>query len=102
MKKFETGDLIISDIVTHAMLVKNGTELKINEELYNFVQKSFERFKSGDWGNVDETLAESNEEALIDGGELIGVYEEFKHHWTIMISTDADRKSTMIMHANEY
>lgn len=102
MKKFETGDLIISDLLMHAMLVKSGTELKFNEELYRFVQNSFEKFKSGDWGNADETLVESNEEALIDGGEIIGAYEESKHHWTIMISTGADRKVTQIMGANEY
>lgn len=101
-RAFGTGDLIISDLVMHAMLVKSGAELKFNEELYNFVQDSFERFKSGDWGNVDETLAETNEEALIDGGEILGSYEELKHHWTIMISTGADRKTTMIMHASEY
>ena len=99
--KFETGDLIVSDMVAHAMLVKRGTELKFNEELYNFVQGSFERFKSGDWGNADETLAELNEEALIDGGEILGAYES-SNGYMIMISTGADRKVTQIMGANEY
>lgn len=97
--EFETGDLVLSDIVAHTMLVKSGTTLKLNEELYNFVQRSFERFKSCDWGDFDNEL---NQEALINGGELIGSYEEKKHHWTIMISTGADRKTTMIMHASEY
>lgn len=101
MKKFETGDLIISDLVMHAMLVKSGTELKFNEELYRFVQNSFEKFKSGDWGNADETLAELNDEALINGGEILGSYES-SNGYMIMISTGTDRKVTQIMGANEY
>ena len=101
MKKFETGDLIISDLVMHAMLVKSGTELKFNEELYRFVQNSFEKFKSGDWGNADETLAELNDEALINSGEILGSYES-SNGYMIMISTGADRKVTQIMGANEY
>lgn len=91
MKKFETGDLIISDLVMHAMLVKSGTELKFNEELYRFVQNSFEKFKSGDWGNADETLAELNDEALINGGEILGSYES-SNGYMIMIFREVNMK----------
>jgi len=58
------------------------------------------KFGQGDWGNVCDDDKEANNEALKDGGMVLGSY---KFNGTeIWIITDSDRKTTTILLPEEY
>jgi len=59
------------------------------------------RHKRGDWGDVCEEDAHSNDEALRDGGRLLSVYSD-GYDTTFWIITEHDRSSTTILLPEDY
>ncbi len=65
--------------------------------LFQFI----ERHLSGDWGDVSENDARSNEYALRHELRIISIYLTPSGE-RIMVLTEADRSATTILMANEY
>lgn len=94
MSKFEIG----RQVVTRGVYDK-GME---DPAFLRFVNDSFVRFRSGDWGDLCEDDKALNEQALKDGDRLMGSYEDAEHDWKIWIITEADRSVTTILFPSEY
>lgn len=60
------------------------------KEARDFIYFAVGSFISRDWGTVEQSRKESNDEALISGGQLEGRYES-AHYGTITITTNSDR-----------
>lgn len=58
------------------------------------------RFKRGDWGEVDPEDAEANDNALKNGGRLLGVYKDGDTKFWII--TEADRSYTTVLLPEDY
>lgn len=60
-----------------------------------------QRHQSGDWGDLETSDKQANENALLGGGRLFSVYEQEGglRFWVI---TEADRSSTTILLPEEY
>ena len=71
-------------------------------EFLKFVNASFVRFTSGDWGDLCEDDKALNEDALKDGDRLMGEYVDKERGWKIWIITEADRSVTTILFPSEY
>lgn len=75
-----------------------------------FVMRSLGRFQHGDWGDLDESDCQSNEEALVEGYRLLGAYDVPSGHsggpgvgdTRVWIITEADRSSTTVLWPSEY
>ena len=89
MAKFEIG----RQVVTRGVYDK-GME---DPEFLKFVNASFVRFTSGDWGDLCEDDKALNEDALKDGDRLMGEYVDKERGWKIWIITEADRSVTTIL-----
>lgn len=92
MAKFKLGKLAwtrgVSDLIAD------------NPNFASFVLKSQKRYVNGDWGDCCEEDKTANNQALIDGSRIIGVYKNDK--WKIWIITEADRSVTTILFPEEY
>lgn len=71
-----------------------------NQGFALFVQKSLERYRKGDWGDMSDTARELNNRFLEKGMRLFSSYgsERFPEIW---ITTEADRSSSTIMFPDE-
>ena len=94
MSKFEIG----RQVVTRGVYDK-GLE---DPEFLKFVNASFVRFTSGDWGDLCEDDKAMNEGALKYGDRLMGSYENKERGWKIWIITEWDRSVTTILFPSEY
>lgn len=94
MSKFELG----RQVVTRGVYDK-GME---DAGFLAFVNQSFHRYSSGDWGEMCEEDKMQNEQALIDGERLMGSYENKERGWKIWIITEWDRSVTTILFPDEY
>lgn len=94
MGRFETGKVVST----------RGVHDKFNSdyEFLQFVNASFVRFQSGDWGEMCDEDKEQNEQALIDRERLMGSYENKERGWKIWIITEANRSVTTILFPSEY
>lgn len=77
-----------------------------NPDFADFIQKSFNRHASGDWGDVDKEDKQANNEALKQGTRLLSAYNDDRFSKngvaTIWIITEADRSVTTILFPDEY
>lgn len=98
--KFQTGQIVTTQRVSGDMF--NTAQFAI------FCQKSLERHRNGDWGDVEEDDKESNEYALTNGQRIFSGYllpEELKESANgskIWIITEHDRSVTTILYPHEY
>jgi len=86
--RFELGRLVIT-AQAHAALDPKA------------VVEAVQRHRTGDWGDVDESDRNSNDEALKAGGFLLSVYRD-TNAITFWIVTEADRSSTTILLPSDY
>lgn len=65
------------------------------------VMDGIDRHAAGDWGDVPDEDARSNERALRSGGRLFSAYDsaEGTRYWII---TEADRSTTTILLPEDY
>ncbi|MBQ1398248.1 MAG: hypothetical protein IIY89_07115 [Clostridia bacterium] len=94
MSKFELGKVVSTNGV-HNMCC-------VDKEFSLFVNSSFQRYSSGDWGEMCDEDKEQNEQALEEGERLMGSYENKEHDWKIWIITEWDRSVTTILFPEEY
>lgn len=85
--KFDTGDIVITANANNVL----------NPQIIN---EALEQYLSGDWGDLCEEDALLNEEALIHGYRLMGVYKDgYRTFWII---TEWDRSYTTILLPEDY
>ena len=94
MAKFEIG----RQVVTRGVY-DQGME---DPAFLKFINTSFVRFTSGDWGDLCDDDKALNEDALKDGDRLMGEYVDKERGWKIWIITEADRSVTTILFPSEY
>ena len=83
--------------------------LVMTNEMHNCITKdtnfdsevatAFKRYVKGDWGNISEEDKLINEEALNEGGTLMGAYDTSKGE--IWIITEGNRSITTILFTDE-
>lgn len=98
--KFQLGQVVTTQKVTGDI---------INTDTFSeFCEKSLQRHKVGDWGDMPEEDKQSNEDALINGNRLFSGYllpEELQKRSNgskIWIITEHDRSATTILYPTEY
>ena len=90
--KFQLGTVVM----THALNEWVQSDLA----RYEFLLTSLDRHQSGDWGNVCEEDAQTNEAALTYGSRVLSAYT---HEGTaIWIITEADRSYTTMLFPSDY
>ena len=90
---FDLG-IIVNTIKVHNFISQS-------EQNYDYVMKCFDRYISGDWGEMCEEDKIANDEALITEDRILASYEE-KDMPKIWIITEWDRSSTTILFPSEY
>lgn len=94
-KRFDFGK-VVSTACVHATMEEN-------QEFRDFVNRSFERFYTCDWGECGEDDWKLNDESVESGERLHGVYEcPFDPDLKIWIITEWDRSCTTILFPSEY
>lgn len=74
-----------------------------DENFKNFVMKSLERHRRGDWGDLVKEDWEENNFSLDKELRLLSSYkEESRGNKKIWIITEADRGSTCVLFPDEY
>lgn len=86
-KRFETGQLIVTDNIVNAMEDKSFKD---------FVYTSFLRYCSNDWGNLEHYDQKLNRRNIKHGGNLGGRYIDPDRGWEIWILTTESRDRTII------
>lgn len=92
MPKFNTGQLYKTD----------GIDYAISEDK-NYVKElidCFEKYLTGNWGDLEEDDKIANEQALLNNERLLGAY--LTSRGKIFIITEWDRSCTTILFAEEY
>jgi hypothetical protein len=56
------------------VIIHGEAELAI-QRARQTVQEFLDRFQAGDFGDIDAETRQFNEQALKDGGDLLGIYE---------------------------
>ena len=103
-KTFETGKLVATAAIARAM---NGMTEE-NILFAKFIEESFGRHISCDWGDIDAEDIEVNNDALEHGGRLLSAYIPKQYpqldndEYKIWIITEADRRSTTLLFPSEY
>ncbi len=100
-------NLNLGMVVTTAFI---SSKIAQNPQFAVFCQKSLERHKTGDWGDLEDEDKETNEDALINEGRVFSSYllsEEVKKEISvneekIWIITEWDRSETTILFPSEY
>ena len=90
---FDLG-IIVNTIKVHNFISQS-------EGNYDYVMRCFERYISGDWGEMCEEDKIANDEALITEDRILASYEE-EGMPKIWIITEWDRSSTTILFPSEY
>ena len=91
-KKFELGQLIVTDDIT------NGME---DKDFKTFVYQSFLRYCANDWGDLEKCDKKLNRRNLKHGGNLGGKYVDAERGWEIWILTSESRDRTIISFPNK-
>lgn len=86
--KFDIGDLYIT---TGARSTLNPTD----------VQQALLRYIEGDWGELGEEDKRLNDDAVQNGGRILGAYRD-RNGTKFWIITEADRSTTTILLPDEY
>ena len=75
-----------------------------NDSLFSFfVTKALQMHSEGNWGDLDDSDWESNQEALTSGDRLFSSYYlDEQHSEKIWIITEADRSYTTVLLPSEY
>ncbi len=93
MAKFELGRIVVT----------RGIELARSDLSFaEFVNRSIERYKNCDWGDICEDDKRINELALKNEEQILAVYKYPKGKKTIWIITEWDRSVTTILFPDEY
>lgn len=90
--KFETGKVCMT----------SGIDRAINEEKHYYKEliNCFEKYLTGDWGDLCEEDKKLNEDAIINNERILGAYPTSKGR--IYIITERDRSYTTILFVSEY
>ena len=91
--KLETGQMLLTAGV--------AAKVKKDKEFMEFVNRSIERHKNGDWGDTCKEDAQLNEESLKGEGRLFSVYKQ-DNNTKIWIITEWDRSYTTVLFPDEY
>ncbi len=75
-------------------------EIEVNELFRLEVQVAFQRYISGDWGEVAEEDKKANDQAVKNGERIVAAYRTDKGK--IWIITEWDRSATTILFPSEY
>jgi hypothetical protein len=96
MQKFKLGQLTMTRGV-------NDT-IADHKQFAKFVLASLDRYRAGDWGEMEQADKNSNEEAVTSGDlRIFAAYEHpSRKEWKIWIITEADRSSTTILFPSDY
>ena len=96
MSKFDMGSIIFTANVQNTMNRDEAFEM--------FVHQALDRFKNGDWGNLDAGDIHYNEQSILYGGSSIfGSYSYPSYpNLIVWIVTEWDRSKTTIMFPFEY
>lgn len=93
MAKFELGRIVVT----------RGIELARSDLSFaEFINRSIDRYKNCDWGDICEDDKRANEIALKNEEQILGVYKYPKGEKTIWIITEWDRSTTTILFPEEY
>ena len=67
----------------------------------NEIASALRRHASGDWGTLDREDWQANDQALLEGGRLLSVYDssDERKFWII---TEADRSVTTVLFPEDY
>ena len=83
-----------------------GVADKIEEskDFARFARRSFNRYISGDWGELDASDKRQNDEALLrNDNRLFAEYTHDGHpEWRLWIITEWDRSATTLLFPDEY
>ena len=95
-RKFELGKLVVTRGVHDLM--------EVDEHFMSFVQMSLSRHMSCDWGDLCESDAKQNEEALKNSDARLFSAYKYDHvpDGKIWIITEWDRSATTILFSSEY
>lgn len=93
-KKFELGRVVCTRGIDQI--------LKTDIDAYSFINSCLERFKAGDWGDMDEEDKRTNDEAVRIGERIFAAYIYPKTKEKIWIITERDRSTTTILFPEEY
>lgn len=91
-KLFNTGEIVITRGASSLARRLNDV-ITINESL--------DRFKNGDWGDVNANDAKLNDEAVKNNGQILGSYQ-FVNGDSFWIITDYGHKVTTVLLPEEY
>lgn len=86
-KKFELGQLIVTDGVVNAME---------NDDFRTFVYSSYIRYCANDFGDLEKCDLKLNRRNIKHGGNLGGRYLDKEHGWEIWILTSETRDRTIV------
>ena len=92
MSKFNLGQVVMTRGIAN--------EIEQSKEFAKFVQASFHRHSTGDWGELGEEDKQANENALENEDRIFSSY--IKGDWKIWIITEWDRSVTTILFPSEY
>lgn len=92
MLKFDIGSLYKTAGIDHA--------INKDKNYYKELVSCFEKYLTGNWGDLCEEDKKANERAILNNERLLGAYLTSKGK--IFIITEANRASTTILFANEY
>lgn len=83
--KFCAGEILVTDSVAELMQTQHA----------DAIRKCLDRHFQGDWGEADEDCKLINDEALLDGGSLMSVYEVSGE--TIWVITDGRNSGSLVI-----
>lgn len=92
--KFELGTLCATSAIAERM--------KTDADFAAFVRAALVLYRTGDWGVLPEEDKEFNDNAIINGERILGVYIYHKKADKIWIITEADRSHTTVLYPSEY
>lgn len=93
-KFFDCGTILVTAAVDKRMA---------NDPIFgNFVVQCLTRYLHCDWGELDDEDKLLNEEALISGGRLMGVYVCPSDKEKIWLITETDHNITTILFPSDY
>ena len=76
--------------------------MKKDAKFREFVNKSFLRHQTGDWGDLSDSDKELNDDAVKTGNDMILSKYNFTQGTSIYIITEWDRSATTILFPEEY
>lgn len=96
MSNFSLGNLCASRLV--------ASKVAENRDFENFIWRSLDRYRQGDWGDLSTADKRANDLAVQQGDLRIFAAYEYKAqpNLKIWIITEADRSATTVIFPNEY